>query len=332
VVTRSHVGMCAVALVFAACSSRDSASAFSAATAEHAVAAAGNVSHAELVADVAGMVRARGSEPAAVSPYLNEPYTHLASATFVADGFARLGYTPVLERLSVPPNVELTNVYVDIPGNARADEVVLVTGHHDAYFTAGADDNGSAMAVLLQAARILKDTSPQRTIRLLAFDREEEGLVGSELYAAQHAPEKVRVVINMDCVGFASHAAGSQELPTGVQVRDVGDFLAVITNEASVQEASKLLQLAPRMAKPVDVIGLVVPGDARYPGTRDFIRSDHAPFWKRGTHAVFLTDTANFRNHNYHKPTDLPETLDYAFLERVAQLVVGASLAFADEP
>ena len=50
-------------------------------------------------------------------------------------------------------------------------------------------------------------------------------------------------------------------------------------------------------------------------------RSDHAPFWAKGVRALMWTDTAEFRNPHYHRPTDTPETLDAGFLADVARLL-----------
>jgi hypothetical protein len=46
-------------------------------------------------------------------------------------------------------------------------------------------------------------------------------------------------------------------------------------------------------------------------------RSDHTPFWAHKTPAIMWTDTSEFRNPNYHRDTDPPDTLDYAFLRGV---------------
>ncbi len=53
----------------------------------------------------------------------------------------------------------------------------------------------------------------------------------------------------------------------------------------------------------------------------DLARSDHFPFWNAGLSALLWTDTGNFRNPNYHRPSDTPDTLDYAFMRDVAELV-----------
>jgi hypothetical protein len=57
------------------------------------------------------------------------------------------------------------------------------------------------------------------------------------------------------------------------------------------------------------------------------MHSDHAPFWLDGRPAVFMTDTAIFRNPHYHRDTDTPDTLDPAFLRGAVQ-VAAASLAY----
>jgi hypothetical protein len=57
------------------------------------------------------------------------------------------------------------------------------------------------------------------------------------------------------------------------------------------------------------------------------LRSDHAPFWQRRIPATMWTDTSEFRNPFYHQPEDKPETLDFAFLRSVTQLLVASVLS-----
>jgi hypothetical protein len=53
------------------------------------------------------------------------------------------------------------------------------------------------------------------------------------------------------------------------------------------------------------------------PFARDFGRSDHVPFWSAGLSAVQITDTANVRNPHYHRPSDLPQTLNIGRLAAI---------------
>jgi hypothetical protein len=80
----------------------------------------------------------------------------------------------------------------------------------------------------------------------------------------------------------------------------------------------------------IPTISLVVPGNGEMlPDTR---RSDHAAFWHYGYPAVMLTDTANFRNSNYHQPTDTLETLNLDFVRQVVHGVAAAVIELAGRP
>ena len=105
-----------------------------------------------------------------------------------------------------------------------------------------------------------------------------------------------------------SSEAGSQDAPTGFALRDRGDFIAVLANGPARADATRMIHVAAQLPMPVDVVGLLTPGDSDYPGVGAFLRSDHAHFWFRGIPALFVTDTADFRNHHYHTPDDQPDT------------------------
>ena len=66
---------------------------------------------------------------------------------------------------------------------------------------------------------------------------------------------------------------------------------------------------------------LVVPGQGE--NFSEVRLSDHSPFWDAGIPAVMVTDTAFFRNPNYHQPSDKLETLDLEFIRDNAQAVAG---------
>lgn len=79
---------------------------------------------------------------------------------------------------------------------------------------------------------------------------------------------------------------------------------------------------------------VVAGGDCAFFLTGALLRSDNGPFWLRGLPAVMLTDGADYRNPHYHRPSDLPETLDPIYLGKAAQLVAAtlAELAEVVEP
>jgi hypothetical protein len=81
------------------------------------------------------------------------------------------------------------NTIAEIPGTDLKDEIVMVGGHIDSWQAGtGATDNGAGVAACMEAVRIIKalDLKPRRTIRIGLWSGEEQGLMGSAAYVAQH--------------------------------------------------------------------------------------------------------------------------------------------------
>ncbi len=218
------------------------------------------------------------------------------------------------------------------PGSAHGDLPPLILGAHfdTVAGSPGADDNASALAVLLHVARQVRNRKLTRPIRFIAFNLEEENLLGSSAYAAflRENGETIHGAIILECVGYASRQQGSQKMPPGLPISlpTTGDFLGVIGNERSQALTVSVMQA---MKPHLPIIPLIVPGNGeQLPNTR---RSDHTSFWEQGFPAVMLTDTANFRNPHYHRPTDTIETLNLDFLASVADGVTAAVIALASQ-
>src|SRR2546425_9631899 len=265
--------------------------------------------------------------------YLTEEFTHLGLEVST-HSFKALGGTYRNVIATLPPLVA-----------ARPAPPLIIAAHYDTVEgSPGADDNASALAVMLEVARNLRAVPLTRNVRFIAFCLEEENLLGSLAYASsiQAAHEEICGAIVLECVGYARTEEGSQQKPpTGrgaswrawggrvqkmpVAVPTVGDFLGIVGNAASAHLV-KAVEAAANLAVPeLRTISLVVPGNGELlPDTR---RSDHAAFWHHGYPAVMLTDTANFRNPHYHRPTDTLETLNLAFMEKVARAVTAAAIA-----
>jgi Zn-dependent M28 family amino/carboxypeptidase len=165
----------------------------------------------------------------------------------------------------------------------------------------------------------------------VAFCLEEQDRLGSQAFASRLKAERRELAgaIILECVGFASSEAGSQQIPPGVpiSVPTQGDFLAILGNEVSRPLVLQLEQEAQRHAAQLKPLSLVVPGRGEaMPHTR---RSDHASFWDAGYPAVMLTDTANFRNPHYHRETDTVDTLNLEFLSNVAATVTATAIQIA---
>jgi hypothetical protein len=139
---------------------------------------------------------------------------------------------------------------------------------------------------------------------------------------------EIREAHVLEMVGYRDRTPGSQRTPSGlpIQIPNTGDFLGLVANESSHPALDATLVQARTYVPDLPVYGLKLPRGADR-AIADVLRSDHAPFWSAGIPALMWTDTAEYRNPHYHRPTDLPETLDYAFLLAVTRALVATVLA-----
>jgi Zn-dependent M28 family amino/carboxypeptidase len=225
------------------------------------------------------------------------------------------------------------NIIATIPsgtqGTGARQPPLLVAAHYDTVAgSSGADDNASGLAVMLEVARSLQAVPLSRPVRFIGFCLEEEDLLGSLAYAAhlRATGRELRGAIVLECVGYARSEEGSQTVPPGVPIAvpSIGDFLGIVGNTRSADLVTGIEQAVRLHVPELKIVPLLVPGNGELlPDTR---RSDHAAFWHYGYPAVMLTDTANFRNPHYHRPTDTVETLNFTFVERVTRGVLAAAL------
>jgi Zn-dependent M28 family amino/carboxypeptidase len=235
------------------------------------------------------------------------------------------------------------NVVATLPGQ-RTDAVVTVGAHHDTVpESPGADDNGSGLAGLLELARLLPRGRWESTIQLVAFDFEETEtgrFSGSRAYVDDLVARRVnlRGAFVLEMIGYRAQTPHSQRIPAGIerlyaeQIADLaereytGDFIVALGSDQSRTILQRFLDNARTYVPELAIAAFPVP--AGFP-VRDMFRSDHVPFWEAGLPAVMLTDTAEFRNPNYHLATDTALTLDQSFWRSVvaATLVGIGSLA-----
>jgi aminopeptidase YwaD len=257
------------------------------------------------------------------------PHALRQAAEYLTARFSEYGWTT-----SGQPFRALGKSYFNVLGikwpvgrsGKNAQAPLLIGAHYDTVEASpGADDNASALAVLLDAADRLRHVDVARPVWLVAFCLEEQGLLGSRAFISslKHAGQVLDGAIILECVGYATREAGSQRTPPGVPIAvpSVGDFLGIIGNEASQALLAAVERNARRAAPATPAVVLTVP--SRGEALPDVRRSDHAAFWDEGYPAVMLTDTANFRNPHYHRPSDTLDTLNMEFLAAVSDIVVG---------
>lgn len=219
----------------------------------------------------------------------------------------------------------VSNLEVEIPGNSKADEIVVIGAHYDSVnhksaVTPGADDNASGTAGVLALARMMKEHRPARTLKFVLFVNEEppwfwSEKMGSRVYSrtAKQQGEKITAMLSLEMIGFYSD---KQEYPpiVGAAYPATGDFIAFV----GMSNAEPLVTFCVetfRATAEFPCEGAALPWLVPRIGS-----SDHWSFWVDGFSAAMVTDTAIYRNKNYHKATDTPDTLDY---EKMARVVSG---------
>lgn len=259
-------------------------------------------------------------------------------------GVSDTGRGNAVSRLRLHHDLGGVNLVATWPGSTPP--YTVVGAHLDTVLDSpGADDNASGVAAALELARQLaKPTS----VLIAIFDLEEVGFVGSRALARRLAAERAATaMLCLESVGCYHDEPGSQQVPAGLRKLIAGqhaeeviaqrraDFLAVVHRRSSRPLAERFCEAAARFElptvrvrdpRPDGLPGLLT--TAALPPLATLDRSDHLPFWRRGIPSLLLTDTANLRNHNYHRATDTPDTLDYPRLSRL----VAALTELLDSP
>lgn len=163
------------------------------------------------------------------------------------------------------------------------------------------------------------------------------GLAGSYQYVMDNKNSLKRAigVINMDTIGFTAKQEYSQRIPKGLDLdkfprnavknMTIGDFITIIADKNSSGLAQIIFDQAIDTV-PSLLVALPFNFTEIRVKARDFLRSDHAPFWKANIPAVFLTDTGNFRNPYYHTPADTIDKLDFEFLEKITSVLLETAI------
>jgi hypothetical protein len=239
-----------------------------------------------------------------------------------------------------------------LPGETR--EAIVLVAHHDTVRDSpGADDNGAAVAALLEVSRLLAGRSFHRSVLLAAPDFEELGLIGSRhLVPWLKQRYRLRGAIVFDAIGYMDHTPHSQSVPPGLEwlyprqaarmrARNyAGDTVVAVYRDASRRLVRAWARCLAAAIGSDRVLVLRDPADlplvgrvARIvPSVRNFSRSDHVNFWRAGVPAIQVSDTGNFRNPNYHRPSDTPDTLDYDSLAGIVAATALLVERLAGEP
>jgi hypothetical protein len=249
------------------------------------------------------------------------------SAEYILEEFKKTGGRTEIQRF-VDDGKEYRNVICSF--GPETGERIVIGAHYDVQGNQpGADDNASGIAGLLELSRLVQSLKPELKYRLdfVAYTLEEGQLwkhpfarhYGSYIHAKSlaQAGVQVRAMIGLEMIGYFSDRPHSQKFPLFFLkwfYPDKGNFIAVVGKWGQGSLVKKVKNL---LAVPSQVPVESLTAMSFLPGLSF---SDHQSYWKFDYPAVMITDTAFFRNKNYHKPSDTADTLDY---ERMAEVVKG---------
>ncbi len=252
------------------------------------------------------------------------PQVLKAAEDYILNSFTGMGY-PVSRQTIIYQGRERANI---IAGTPDPRGYYLLGAHVDTVSgSPGADDNASAVAVMLEVARLARPLTPQRPWVFIGFTLEEPPAyftpyMGSRVYARQ-ARRNGHQILGMLClemVGYYRQEPGSQELPLSLRLlgfSTTGNFIGLVSDRRS-RPLMERLEASLRRGCRLPTQSLWVPlGGSLLPETR---LSDHANFWDEGYPAVMVTDTAFMRNPHYHTARDTMEKLD---LNAMTELTLG---------
>lgn len=252
------------------------------------------------------------------------------SADYIYRKFGDYGFIPERQTFEVNGRV-YENIIAGI--GPSEGERIIVGAHYDVCGNQpGADDNASAVAGLIEIAGFVNRHRAElsRRVDFVAYSLEEPpyfrtNKMGSYFHAKYLYDNKIKVkgMICLEMIGYFTDRPKSQKYPLSLMrlfYPGKGNFIGVVSNFGS----SSLVKQLARHLKATSVPVKTLKAPSILTGV-DF--SDHRNYWKFGYDAVMITDTAFYRNPNYHQTTDTMDTLDF---EKMKEVVKGVCRAVLD--
>lgn len=215
---------------------------------------------------------------------------------------------PTLKNLRVPKwffgwyvgnNVEAT-----LQGtNASSDEIYLMVAHYDTVpRSPGANDDSSGVAAILAAAKLMNQCSFDHTVRFVAVDGEEQGLLGSHFYVeeALNNNDNIVATICIDMIG--TH---------GPDFRDT-EVLVITGSEQSSWISDLTCDVNQRYC---DLLNFTI-----YQDGPEGHFSDYREFSDDGYDSIFIAETTD--DPDWHKPSDTIKNMNVQYTTQVSKLIL----------
>ncbi len=240
---------------------------------------------------------------------------------YIKTEFEKIGGSPVEQKWIAEKN-EYSNIIASY--NPTKKRRLIVGAHYDVCGDQpGADDNASAVAGLLESARMVFENKPELDygIDFVAYCLEEPPFFGTELMGSYvHAKSlndnnvNVMGMICYEMIGYFSDEPNSQDYPSPELAKlypDTANFIIVVGVEKYHDFNLRVHQL---MSKDSGIDVQVI----SFPNFNDLAGlSDQRNYWHFGYQALMINDTSFIRNPHYHEKSDTIETLDFAKMTEV---------------
>ena len=240
---------------------------------------------------------------------------------YIKEEFQQMGVSSIEQKWMARKN-EYSNIIASY--EPLKSKRLIVGAHYDVFGDQpGADDNASAVAGLLETARMIFKNKPELDygIDFVAYCLEEPPFFGSELMGSYVHAKSLKddniEVIGMICyemIGYFSDEPNSQNFPSpelAALYPDVANFIIVVGIDQHQEFNSKVHRLMSKDSG-IDVQIINFPESSGLAGL-----SDHRNYWTFGYPALMINDTSFIRNPNYHEKSDTIETLDFGKMTEV---------------
>jgi Zn-dependent M28 family amino/carboxypeptidase len=258
------------------------------------------------------------------------------AAVYIQSAFQEMGLS-VIEQPYQYYGQRVVNLLATAEPTTKPSAYYVVGAHYDTVpTTPGADDNASAVAVMLELARRLPDAQLNVPVLFVAFTLEEPpafytGHQGSRVFVrnCQSKGDRVLGALILEMVGYTSPRQHYPFVSRWPGYPAQGNFIGIIGNWRSRRFGRAVLKGFRKNARlPVESLLLPLNG-WMLPATR---LSDHASFWDVGWPALMVTDTAFFRNPHYHLPSDGIDTLNFVFMAQLVKSLEHALIELSSVP
>ena len=221
------------------------------------------------------------------------------------------GKTPVVSLFMEAKDhgeVPSANVVAEIVGSENPEEIVIIGGHIDSWDVGqGAQDDGCGCVVAMEALNVIRKLGlkPRRTIRVVLWTNEENGLAGAYSYAARHQNENHVAGIESDSGGFK---------PQGLSIEMEDDD----KERVAVEQLGKVLKLLSKI------------GATRV--TDGYSGADISPLKPTGTACMGLRVDGRLYFNTHHTAADTVDKVDAKELTDCVITVATAAYVIADLP